>query len=132
RATASASGSTFKSFGDVIPAGSTADTGLLNVYFSKGSVYYSINDSLLGREMLLIVRTVGVPEDYSGYTGTGSKVSEMMVRFERSRKKIFLRAAGSTATANDSLPVATSVRMNNLEPIIASFEIKGRGEEPDS
>lgn len=119
----------FKSFGSVISGAYTADTGLLNVYFQKGSVYYGIHDSLFGREMLMIVRTIGVPEDYSGYTGTGSKVSEMMVRFERSRGRIFLRAAGSTATAGDTLPVATSVRMNNLEPIIASFKVESRGPE---
>lgn len=121
-----------KSFSSVISGAHTSDSGLFRVYTKGESIYYSLPDTLFGRDMLLVVRIVGVPEGYSAYTGAGSKVSEKMIRWERSGDRIFVRAAGSTAVADSSLPVATSVRMNNLAPIIASFDIEGRGEEKGS
>ncbi len=121
-----------KSFSSILSGSYSTDSGLFTVYTTGESTYYSLPDTLFGRDMLLVVRIVGVPEGYSAYTGAGSKVSEKMIRWERSGDRIFMRAAGSTAVADSSLPVATSVRMNNLEPIIASFEIAGRGEEKGS
>ena len=122
----------FDSFSSVISGAYTADSGLFRVYTKDGSIYYGVPEDLLGHDMLLVVRIVGVPEGYSGYTGAGSKVSEKMIRLERSGKRIYMRAAGSTAVADTALPVATSVRMNNTEPIIASFKIEGYGEEKES
>lgn len=117
----------FKSFSSVVTGSYTADTGLFTVYSTDDKVYYEIHDSLLGRDMLLIVRIAATPEDLSPYAGSGSKVTEMMVRLSREKGTIFMRAAATTSTANDSLPVALSVRMNNFEPIVAAFPVEAKG-----
>ena len=130
--TATTPSTPFSAFSKVVSGSYTTDTGLFTVHFSDGKIYYEIPDSLLGRDMLLIVRIVGVPEDYSAFTASGSSVSEMLVRMERSRKRIQIRSVATTNVAGDSLPIARSVRLNNVEPIIASFDIRAHGRAPDS
>lgn len=124
--------SSLKGFSEVIRGSYTSDTGLFTVHNTGGKVYYEIPDSLLGRDMLLVVRIAATPEDFSSYQGSGSKITEMMIRWVREGDKIFLRAAATTSTAGDSLPVAISVRMNNFEPIIAGFSIEGEGQTSNS
>ena len=121
-----------KKFSEVIRGGHTSDTGLFTVHNAGEKIYYEIPDSLFGRDMLLVVRIAAAPEDFSAFQGSGSKVTEMMVRWTREGGKILLRAAATASTANDSLPVAISVRMNNFEPILAGFAIEGEGQSPNS
>ena len=122
----------FKAFSSVVSGDHTVDEGLFTVVEKEGTIYYAIPDSLLGRDMLLVVRMVGTPQDYNPYSGPGSKVSEKMIRWERADDRIFLRAAGSTAVADSGLPVEMAVRMNNIEPILASFSIESNGPEEGS
>ncbi|MCB0711044.1 MAG: zinc-dependent metalloprotease [Ignavibacteriae bacterium] len=122
----------FKKFSEVLRGDFTSDSGLFPLHFQDDKVYYEIPDSLLGREMLLIVRVVATPEDFSPFLGSGSSVNEMMIRWELKRKKILLRGAATTSIASDSLPVAVSVRNNSFEPIIASFDVEAEGASPDS
>ena len=124
--------SPFKPFSDVISGDYTSDTGLFTIHFLDEKVYYEIPDTLIGRDMLLIVRITAVPEGYNSYVASGSKVSEIMIRWEIEHKKLLLRSAATTSIANDSLPVAISVQKNNLEPIIAAFDIEGEGSAPNS
>lgn len=124
--------SAFKKFSDVIKDGTAPDTGLFTVYAANKKIYYQIPDTLLNRDMLLVVRIVATPSEFSSFTGSGSAVTEMMVRWERREDKILLRAPATTSTANDSLPVALSVRMNNFEPILRAFTIEAEGNEPNS
>lgn len=133
KATASDSASTrrgsFKKFGDVIKEGAVVDTGLFTVYSYNRKVYYQIPDSLLGRDMLLVVRIVASPPEFSSFAGSGTSVTEMMVRWEKQGEKILLRAPATTSIAGDTLPVAISVRMNNFEPIVKAFTIEAEGRD---
>lgn len=124
--------SSFKKFGDVVKGEFTADTGLFTVYSAGKKIYYQIPDTLLGRDMLLVVRIAATPPDFSSFAGSGTSVTEMMVRWERKGDRILLRAPATTSTAGDSLPVAMSVRMNNFEPIVKAFSIEAEGNDPDS
>ena len=124
--------SSLKAFAEVVRGGHASDTGLFTVHHAGEKVYYEIQDSLLDRDMLLVVRIAAAPEDFSSFMGSGSKVTEMMVRWTKENGNVLLRAAATTSTAGDSLPVAISVRMNNFEPILAAFPIEGKGQEPNS
>ena len=128
----SSSKSPFKKFDDVIHGEYTSDTGLFTTHFADEKIYYEVPDTLIGRDMLLVVRITATPEGLSSFFGSGSKVNEMMVRWDIERKKLLLRAAATTSTANDSLPVAISVQKNNFEPIIAAFDIQAEGSAPNT
>ncbi len=104
--------------------------GVIDVHQVGEKVYYEIPDSLLGRDFLMVSRVAAVPNNFFGFRSSGSSVAEQVVIFERVRDKINIRQRLYNSVAPDSLPISYSVRANNFEPIIASFDIKAIG--PDS
>ena len=80
-----ASSDGFEKFSSVVSGDYSSDSGLVTVYTTDEKVYWEIPDTLLGRDMMLLVRIAGVPENYFGFTGSGSKVQQRMVRLQRVR-----------------------------------------------
>ncbi|MDX1665834.1 MAG: zinc-dependent metalloprotease, partial [Saprospiraceae bacterium] len=119
----------FKPFDEVIPEEATSDEGLFTLHFADDKLYFEIPDSLLDAEMLLISRIAQRPSDLSPYINAGSKVNEQVVRWQRKGKKILLRTVSYTEVADDELPIAQSVKYNNFQPIIESFDIKALNED---
>ncbi len=105
----------------VITAKAKTDKGLFSVHKLDDKFYYEIPDTLLGREMLMVTR-IAKTADKIGYGG--EELNNAVLRWERKDKKILLRVVSFNNVANDSLPVAISVRNSNFEPIIQSFDIK--------
>src|SRR6187551_1184621 len=105
----------------VITAKAKTDKGLFAVHKLDDKYYYEIPDSLLGREMLMVTR-ISKTADKIGYGG--EELNNSALRWERKDKKILLRVVSYNNVANDSLPVAVSVRNSNFEPIIQTFDIK--------
>ena len=105
----------------VITAKAKTDKGLFSVHKLDDKYYYEIPDSLLGREMLMVTR-IAKTADKIGYGG--EELNNSVLRWERKDKKILLRVVSYNNVANDSLPVAISVRNSNFEPIVQSFDIK--------
>ncbi len=105
----------------VITAKAKTDKGLFSVHKLDDKYYYEIPDSLLGREMLMVTR-IAKTADKIGYGG--EELNSSVLRWERKDKKILLRVVSYNNVANDSLPVAISVRNSNFEPIVQSFDIK--------
>ncbi len=122
--------SPFKAYDKVITDEAISDDGLFAVHKVKDDWFFEIPDSLLNREVLWISRIAQTPANLSPFINGGSKVGEQVVRWERRENDILLRKISYTSVANDSLPVAQSVRVNNFEPIIKSFKVEAL--TPDS
>ncbi|WP_299045668.1 zinc-dependent metalloprotease [uncultured Polaribacter sp.] len=110
---------------DFVGKNTKTDQGLFKVHFSKNKYMYEIPKSYLGKEMLLVTRLKDIPSGLGGgYVNAGSKVNTQVVVWEHFKNKILLKVKSYNAIANDSLPIFKSVKSNNLEPIIYSFDIK--------
>ncbi len=117
-------------YSSVITNDAISMQGVLDVHLVDDKIYYEIPDSLLGRDFLMVSRVAAVPHNFFGFISSGSKTAEQVIIFEKVRDKINIRQRSYNSVAPDSLPIYRSVRMNNYEPILASFEIKAIG--PDS
>lgn len=113
-----------KSFSSIIKKNATKDEGVFTVYEQDGKYFFEIANELLGREMLMVSRIAGVPPGFSGFNSAGSKSAEQVITFTRHKDQILLRKKSYEAIADKELPVYESVRANNFEPVIATFEIK--------
>ncbi len=115
----------FKAYKDVITSEAKSDEGLFTIHLIDDKLFYEIPFDKLDKEMLLVSRIVQLPLGLGGgYTNAGSKAHEQVVRWQRKGKKVFLRIVSYTNVADENLPIAQSVRYNNLEPIVQAFDIK--------
>lgn len=110
----------------VITSKAKTDEGLFKVHRVDDKYYYEIPDSLLLREMLMVTRISRTAENI-GYGG--ENIRNQVVRWQQKDKKILLRIVSYNNVANDSLPIAESVRNSNFEPIVQSFDIKAFGKD---
>jgi hypothetical protein len=114
----------------IITSDAVTSKGVVDVHHVGDKIYYEIPDSLLGRDFLMVSRVASVPHNFFGFTSSGSKTAEQVIAFEKVRGKVNIRQRLYNSVAPDSLPIYRSVRANNYEPIIASFDVKAIG--PDS
>jgi hypothetical protein len=105
---------------DLITDKAKADSGLFLVYLQGDSTFFSIPDSLLGRQMLLVSRIARTATNI-GYGG--EETNETVVRWERQADRILLRTLSFLNVADDSLPIAKAVEAANFAPVIASLPI---------
>ena len=112
-------------YSDFVNKDTKTDDGLFKVHTNKDEFIYEIPKSYLGKEMLLVTRLKDIPAGLGGgYVNAGSKINTQVVVWEHYKNKILLKVKSYDAIANDSLPIFKSVKSNNLEPIIYSFDIK--------
>ncbi|MCL7752891.1 zinc-dependent metalloprotease [Polaribacter sp. Z022] len=110
---------------DFVNKDTKTDEGLFKIHSNKNKFIYEIPKSYLGKEMLLVTRLKDIPAGLGGgYVNAGSKINTQVVVWEHFKNKILLKVKSYNAIANDSLPIFKSVKANNLEPIIYSFDIK--------
>jgi len=105
----------------VINSRAKTDDGLFKVHRVDDRYFFEIPDSLLGREVLAVTR---ISKTASGIGYGGEELNSQVLRWQRREKKVFLRSVSYNNVANDSLPIAQSVRNSNFEPILAVFDIK--------
>lgn len=118
------------SYHSIITDDALTREGILDVHLVKDKIYYEIPDSLFGRDFLMVSRVAAVPNNFFGFISSGSKTAEQVIIFEKVRDKVNIRQRSYNSVAPDSLPIYRSVRVNNYEPILATFDIKTVG--PDS
>ena len=112
-----------KPYKEVITAKAKTKVGLFKVHQVEDKYFYEIADSLLGRDMLMVVR-IAKTADGIGYGGENT--TNMMVRWEKNQDDILLKVVSLNNYAADSLPIAKAVQASNLEPILQKFPIKSR------
>jgi hypothetical protein len=122
--------SPFKDYDEVITDDATSDEGLFTVHLLDDKLFYEIPFDKLGKEMLLVSRIVQLPSGFGGgYTNAGSKTGEKVIRWDRKGKKVFVKVVSYNAVADEELPIYQSVKYNNLEPMIAAFDIQTFNED---
>ena len=109
-----------KNYGDIITKDAITDKGLFDVHKVKDKYYYEINDSLLGREMLMVTR---ISKTASGIGFGGGKQNTQVLRWQKKDNKILLRVVSHNVVANDSLPISEAVVNSNFEPVLYNFKI---------
>ena len=110
----------------VITSKARTDEGMFRVHRVDDKYYYEIPDSLELREMLMVTRIARTAENI-GYGG--ENIRNQVVRWQKKDKKVLLRIVSFNNVANDSLPIAQSVRNSNFEPIVQAFDIKAYGKD---
>ena len=113
-----------KTYKDIITKEAITDKGLFDIHKVKDKYYYEINDSLLGREMLMVTR---IAKTASGLGFGGGKQNTQVLRWQKKDSKILLRVVSHNIVASDSLPVSEAVLNSNFEPILYSFKIESKG-----
>ena len=113
-----------KPYREVIKATAKTDSGLFDVHRDGANLYYEIPDSLLGVDMLLVSRVNATPSGLNTFLSAGNSVAEQVVRWERKDDRVLLRTYTYDAVAADSLPIAKSVAVNNLAPVIKTFDVE--------
>jgi predicted Zn-dependent protease with MMP-like domain len=112
-----------KPYKEVITAKAKTKAGLFKVHQVEDKYFYEIPDSLLGRDMLMVIR-IAKTADGIGYGGENT--TSMMVRWEKNQDDILLKVVSLNNFAADSLPISMAVEASNLEPILQKFAIKSR------
>ena len=102
------------------------DEGLITTYQKGDELYFEIQDSLLGKDLLMVTRYVQLPSNFNPYTNAGSKSSQLMVRFSKRANRILFTQHSAINTAEAEDPIRLSVKLNNFPPILGAFEIKNQ------
>jgi hypothetical protein len=119
-----------KPYRQVITSRAVTDSGGITVHHDGDKWYLELPDSLLGRDFLLVGRIAAVPPNFGGFLPAGVSVQERMVKWERTRDRVMLRAVSTDAVADDSLPIARSVASNYMGAILGAFPVQAY--TPDS
>ncbi len=118
-----------KTYSEIITDKALTDHGVFDVHKIEDKYFFEINDSLLGRDMMMVTRVVKMATELPL---RAHKLSEQVLRWEKFNNNILLRVASYSNFANDSLPIKEAVSNSNFEPIIASFKIEVKNEEKNS
>jgi hypothetical protein len=121
-----------RAYDQVVTRDAMTRAGLFTVHRIGDRLLFEIPDSLLDRDMLLISRVASTPTGLNQAIPGGSAVAQHLVRWQRNGTRILLRNPSTVNIADDSLPIALSVRSNNFPPILHSFAIQARGPDERS
>jgi Met-zincin/Domain of unknown function (DUF5117)/Domain of unknown function (DUF5118) len=120
-------------YSEIITNKAKTDRGLLTTHRIDDKYFFEIPDSVLGREILVVNRiskaAAGARSGFAGYAG--DQIAENVIAFEKGPgNKIFLKSISYQEVARDSTGgMYQSVRNSNLQPIVASFDIKAFGKD---
>ncbi len=118
-----------KTYSDIINNKTETDIGLFDVHKVDDKYYYEINDSLLGRDMLMVTRIVNMSKEIPI---SRHKMSEQVLSWQKFNDRILLKEISYSNYASDSLPIKEAVSNANFEPIIASFKIAAENKPKNS
>lgn len=102
--------------------------GLITVHADKDKYYFEIQDSLYGKDLLLVTRiskaSAGLRAGFIGYAG--DQVNTAVVRFEKGLNgKVLLRKVLNVERSADSLGgMYQAVQRSSFMPILAAFDVK--------
>ncbi|HAX14438.1 MAG TPA: zinc-dependent metalloprotease [Leeuwenhoekiella sp.] len=117
--------SKLKPYNKVITAEAESDNGLFTTHRLDDHLYFTIPDSLMEKDMLLVSRIAKVPAGYGGgYVNAGSKVNEQVIRWSRRGNFVDARVINFENQSDQDSPINKSVEANNFFPILFSAEIK--------
>lgn len=113
-----------KPYAQIITKDAVSDDGLFAVHQVNDKSYFEIHDSLLNREILVVSRISGTIANFN-FGGAGMKArGQQVFRWQKHHNKLLLRSVSFNSVASEDKPIYESVKNNNFEPIIMSFDIK--------
>jgi hypothetical protein len=116
--------SKIKEYSQVITKEAISDDGLFKSHKVGNKYYFEIPKALLSKEMLLVSRIAKIPSELGGgYVNAGSSANEQLITWEKFQDKILIKVKSFASIANDSLPINISVKANNYEPTLFTFDI---------
>ncbi|MDP3392258.1 zinc-dependent metalloprotease [Sediminibacterium sp.] len=119
-----------KAYKDVITAKAISKTGLFTVHKVEDKYYFEIADSILGREILSVVRFAKVPAG-AGYGG--EIANQQTITFERGpNNNVFLRTITLINQAQENQDIYKAVTNSNLNAIASAFPIAAFGKDSAS
>lgn len=112
-----------KTYADIVTAEAVTDSGLFIVHQVKGKYYFEIPVDILDREILVVSRISGYVNNLS-FGGAGMRSRpQQVIRWQQKDNKILLRSVSYSRVADPEKPIYLSVRNNNFEPVIMSFDL---------
>jgi hypothetical protein len=120
-------------YSEVITNKARTNRGLFTIHKVDEKYFFELPDSVLNREILVVNRIsrsgAGTRAGFLGYAG--DQIGDNVISFERGpNNKIFLRTLSFQEMASDSTAgMYRSVRASNLQPIVASFDVKALGRD---
>jgi len=124
--------SKMKPYKKVITKDAKTQNGLFTVHNVDENWYFELPDSLLEKEILVTSRISGFVKGLNfGGAGVKSK-PQQVIRWQKKGNKILLRSVSYNSVASFEDPIYESVRNNNFEPIIKTFDIKTMSKDSSS
>jgi len=118
-----------KPYKEVITGEAKSDEGLYTTHQVDDKYYFEIPDSLLNREILIVSRISGTTEGLT-FGGAGMRSRpQQVIRWQKHGDQLLLRSVSYSSVANEDLPIYQSVKNNNFEPIIMTFDIAALGKD---
>jgi len=117
-------------FGKVITAKAVTQKGLFTVHKVEEKYYFEIADTLLGKDLLIVNRIskAAVSTRPYGIIGfAGDEIGEKVIQFVKGvNNKIYIKSISFDERSTDSSEngLYQAVENSNLQPIVASFDIK--------
>lgn len=116
--------SRYKEYSKVITPAAISQQGVFIVHQLEGKFYFEMPFDLLEKEFLIVSRISGFVKGLN-FGGAGMKSRpQQVIRFQRIDNKILLRSVSYHSVASEEDPIYRSVRNNNFEPVITTFDIQ--------
>lgn len=112
-----------KPYDEVITKKAISDEGLFTVHKVGSKNYFEIPKDILEKEILIVSRISGFVKNLN-FGGAGVKSRpQQVIRWQKKDDQILLRSVSYNSVASEDDPIYESVRNNNFEPIVATFEL---------
>lgn len=109
--------------------------GIFNVYYLKGEYYFEINNSLFGKDFLIVSKISQVPYAINGHgLNKGMAFETKLIRFyyDKDLKKVWVKTINPRVQSPDSDYITNSVKDNFIASIIEQFEVQTTNKKSNS
>ncbi|MGB1216643.1 MAG: zinc-dependent metalloprotease, partial [Saprospiraceae bacterium] len=121
-----------KPYKDIITKDAISDEGLFDTHKVNDKFYFELPNDLLEKEILVVSRISGHVKGLN-FGGAGMKSRpQQVIRWQKMDDKILLRSVSYNSVADEETPIYKSVKNNNFEPIVMTFDIKAFGKDSSS
>lgn len=115
--------SKIKPYKEVITKKAISDEGLFTVHKVGSKNYFEIPKDILEKEILIVSRISGFVKNLN-FGGAGVKSRpQQVIRWQKKDDFLLLRSVSYNSVASEDDPIYESVKNNNFEPVVATFEL---------
>jgi hypothetical protein len=116
--------SKLKPYKDIITKEAISQEGLFTVHKVGDKHYFELSNDILDKEILIVSRIAGHVKGLN-FGGAGMKSRpQQVIRWQRMDDRIILRSVSYNSVADENDPIYESVKNNNFEPVVMTFDIK--------